>query len=38
MKVLPFSDLHADAAAAHDLVRRCRWADAVIGAGDFGNG
>lgn len=37
MKLLLFSDLHADAAAARDLVRRSHSADVVIGAGDFGN-
>lgn len=37
MKLLLFSDLHADAAAARQLVERARTADVVIGAGDFGN-
>ncbi|HEY7424968.1 MAG TPA: metallophosphoesterase family protein [Gemmataceae bacterium] len=37
MKLLLFSDLHADAAAARRLVKRARTADIIIGAGDFGN-
>jgi uncharacterized protein len=37
MKLLLFSDLHADRAAAQRLVERARSADVVIGAGDFGN-
>lgn len=37
MKILLFSDLHADADAARQLVARARAADIVIGAGDFGN-
>lgn len=37
MKLLLFSDLHADATAARRLVERARAADVVIGAGDFGN-
>ena len=37
MKLLLFSDLHADAAAARRLVERARTADFIIGAGDFGN-
>jgi Icc-related predicted phosphoesterase len=37
VKLLLFSDLHADAAAARQLVERARSADVVIGAGDFGN-
>ena len=37
MKLLLFSDLHADADAARQLVQRARTADVVIGAGDFGN-
>src|SRR5438132_612797 len=37
MKLLLFSDLHADAAAAKRLVERARNVDVVIGAGDFGN-
>lgn len=37
MKLLLFSDLHADTAAARRLVDRARFADVVIGAGDFGN-
>lgn len=37
MKLLLFSDLHADTAAAHNLVDRARTVDVVIGAGDFGN-
>ncbi len=37
MKLLLFSDLHADACAARRLVERSDGVDAVIGAGDFGN-
>jgi Icc-related predicted phosphoesterase len=37
MKLLLFSDLHADAAAARHLVGLARAADVVVGAGDFGN-
>lgn len=37
MKLLLFSDLHADAAAARHLVERFRTADVLVGAGDFGN-
>jgi Icc-related predicted phosphoesterase len=37
MKLLLFSDLHADAAAARRLVRQARDADVLVGAGDFGN-
>jgi Icc-related predicted phosphoesterase len=37
MKLLLFSDLHADTAVARRLVGRARAADVVIGAGDFGN-
>ena len=37
MKVLAFSDLHRDLAAAADLVERSTEADVVIGAGDFGS-
>ena len=37
MKLLLFSDLHADTAAARQLVERARLADVIIGAGDFGN-
>ena len=37
MKLLLFSDLHADADAARQIVERARAADVVIGAGDFGN-
>ncbi|HEV3145254.1 MAG TPA: metallophosphoesterase family protein [Gemmataceae bacterium] len=36
MKLLLFSDLHADRAAARRLVERARSVDVVIGAGDFG--
>ncbi len=36
MKLLLFSDLHADAAAARRLVERARSADVLVGAGDFG--
>ena len=35
MKLLLFSDLHADADAARSLVARARVADVVVGAGDF---
>ena len=37
MKLLLFSDLHTDRAAAQLLVDRSRFVDVVIGAGDFGN-
>jgi Icc-related predicted phosphoesterase len=37
MKLLLFSDLHADAAAARALVQRAATADVLVGAGDFGN-
>jgi Icc-related predicted phosphoesterase len=37
VKLLLFSHLHADTAAARHLVERARDADIVIGAGDFGN-
>jgi uncharacterized protein len=37
MKLLLFSDLHADSAAASRLVKLSEAADVVIGAGDFGN-
>jgi len=37
MKVLAFSDLHRDMAAAADLVERSAEADVVVGAGDFGS-
>jgi Icc-related predicted phosphoesterase len=37
VKLLLFSDLHADAGAARKLVERARDADVVVGAGDFGN-
>src|SRR5687767_6623519 len=37
MKLLLFSDLHADTAAARHLVERAKGVDVVIGAGDFGN-
>jgi Icc-related predicted phosphoesterase len=35
VKLLLFSDLHADADAARRLVARARLADVVVGAGDF---
>lgn len=35
MKLLLFSDLHRDRAAAEQIVRRAREADVVVGAGDF---
>jgi Icc-related predicted phosphoesterase len=37
MKLLLFSDLHADADVAHRLVERARSADVLVGAGDFGH-
>src|SRR4051794_9633574 len=37
MKLLLFSDLHADATAARRLVARASAADVLVGAGDFGN-
>jgi len=37
MKLLLFSDLHCDRAAAESLSRRARAADVLIGAGDFTN-
>lgn len=37
MKLLLFSDLHCDTAAARRLVERAGQADVVIGAGDFAN-
>jgi Icc-related predicted phosphoesterase len=37
MKLLLFSDLHADADTARRLVQRARDADVLVGAGDFGN-
>jgi Icc-related predicted phosphoesterase len=37
VKLLLFSDLHSDRAAAQRLVERSRFVDVVIGAGDFGN-
>ena len=37
MKLLLFSDLHANEAAAQQLVTLARSADIVVGAGDFGN-
>src|SRR5687767_14116979 len=36
MKLLLFSDLHADTAAAVRLARMAREADILVGAGDFG--
>ncbi len=35
MRLLLFSDLHRDAAAARNLVERARDVDVVVGAGDF---
>jgi uncharacterized protein len=35
VKLLLFSDLHADSTAAHRLVQRAQTVDVVIGAGDF---
>lgn len=37
MKLLLFSDLHADASAARRLVELARDADILVGAGDLGN-
>jgi uncharacterized protein len=37
MKLLLFSDLHCDTAAARRLVERARGCDVLVGAGDFGN-
>ncbi|HVF84510.1 MAG TPA: metallophosphoesterase family protein [Abditibacteriaceae bacterium] len=37
MKLLLFSDLHGDVAAAESLAERSRNFDVVVGAGDFGN-
>ena len=37
MKLLLFSDLHADAHAARRLVKRAQAVDVMVGAGDFGN-
>lgn len=37
MKLLLFSDLHADRSAAEHLVERAQSADVLIGAGDFAN-
>ena len=37
MKLLLFSDLHADGDAARRLLDRARTADVLVGAGDFGN-
>jgi Icc-related predicted phosphoesterase len=37
MKLLLFSDLHADRHAAERLLKMSRKVDVVIGAGDFGN-
>ena len=35
MKLLVFSDLHRDLAAANSIVKRAEDVDVVIGAGDF---
>jgi len=37
LRLLLFSDLHADAGAARRLLERAKSFDVVIGAGDFGN-
>jgi predicted phosphodiesterase len=37
MKLLLFSDLHADATAARRLIERAQTADVLVGAGDLGN-
>lgn len=36
MKIVAFSDLHRDIAAARAMVEAARDADVVVGAGDFG--
>jgi hypothetical protein len=36
MKLLLFSDMHADAVAAQRLLDRVRAADVLVGTGDFG--
>jgi len=38
LKLLLFSDLHADRSAAESIVRKGRHVDIVVGAGDFANG
>lgn len=38
MKLLLFSDLHADVAAARRIAELAVAADVLVGAGDFGNG
>jgi Icc-related predicted phosphoesterase len=35
MKLLLFSDLHADSTATHELVQRAQSVDVLVGAGDF---
>jgi len=35
MKLLLFSDLHADSSATHHLVQRAQTVDVLVGAGDF---
>lgn len=37
MRLLQFSDLHADVEAARSLAARAASADVLVGAGDFGN-
>lgn len=37
MRLLLFSDLHADAKAARNLLSRAESVDVLVGAGDFGN-
>jgi uncharacterized protein len=37
MKLLLFSDLHADKTAAQAIVQRAQFVDVLIGAGDFAN-
>lgn len=37
MKLLLFSDLHVNTAAARSLVQQARAVDVLVGAGDFGN-
>jgi Icc-related predicted phosphoesterase len=37
LRILAFSDLHCDAAAAREIVRKSSDCDWVIGAGDFAN-
>ena len=36
MKLLLFSDLHCDVAAAKSLIKQAASVDVLVGAGDFG--